>query len=251
MADKHAVITGGGSGIGAAIAARLAKDGTRLTLVGRTRDKLEKRAKELPYAQAIVADATREEDVARAFFGAEKTFGPVTILINNAGGATSAPIGKTSLADWQEMLSVNATSAFLCARAAVPHMLAAGFGRIVNIASTGGLMGYAYVTAYCAAKHALVGLTRALAAELVKKPITVNAVCPGFTETDLLARSLENIVAKTGRSLAEARADIARINPQGRMITPDEVAATVAWLCTPEASSITGQAIAIAGGELM
>jgi NAD(P)-dependent dehydrogenase (short-subunit alcohol dehydrogenase family) len=149
------------------------------------------------------------------------------------------------------MLTINATSAFLCSRAAVPQMLAAGFGRIINVSSTAGLMGYAYVTAYTASKHALIGLTRALAAELVKKPITVNAVCPGFTETDLLQRSLDNIVAKTGRTMADARADIAKINPQGRMITPEEVAATVAFLCSKEACSITGQAITIAGGELM
>lgn len=251
MSDHHALITGGGSGIGAAIAARLAQDGVRLTLVGRTLAKLEKTAQSLPNAHAIAADATNEDDVARAFDAAVKHFGPVTILINNAGGATSAPIGKTSLADWQQMLSINATSAFLCSRAAVPHMLKANFGRIVNVASTAGLMGYAYVTAYTASKHALVGLTRALAAELVKKPITVNAVCPGFTETDLLQRSLDNIVAKTGRSEAEARADVAKVNPQGRMITPEEVAETVAWLCKPQSASVTGQTIAIAGGELM
>jgi NAD(P)-dependent dehydrogenase (short-subunit alcohol dehydrogenase family) len=188
--------------------------------------------------------------VAAAFAQANEVFGPVAILINNAGGAASAPLARTSLALLREMLDVNLVSAFLCSRAVLPDMLADGFGRIVNVASIAGLKGAPYITAYAAAKHAVVGLTRALAMETAAKGITVNAVCPGYTDTDLVRRTIANIVLKTGRSDAEAAAALVGTNPQGRLIRPDEVASTVLWLCAPGAEAITGQAIAIAGGEV-
>jgi NAD(P)-dependent dehydrogenase (short-subunit alcohol dehydrogenase family) len=171
--------------------------------------------------------------------------------VNNAGQAESAPLAKTDLALWQRMLAVNLTGAFLCAREALPEMTARGAGRIVNVASTAGLVGYAYVAAYCAAKHGVVGLTRAAALECAKTGVTVNAVCPGYTETDLVATAVANIVAKTGKSEAEARAALVARNPQARMVQPEEVAGAVLWLCLPASSSVTGQAIAVAGGEVM
>jgi NAD(P)-dependent dehydrogenase (short-subunit alcohol dehydrogenase family) len=178
-------------------------------------------------------------------------FGRVDILVNNAGQAESAPLAKTDLALWQRMLAANLTGTFLCTREALPEMAARGAGRVVNVASTAGLVGYAYVAAYCAAKHGVVGLTRAAALECAKTGVTVNAVCPGYTETDIVAAAVANIVAKTGKSEAEARAALVARNPQGRMVQPAEVAAAVLWLCLPAAASVTGQAIAVAGGEVM
>jgi 3-hydroxybutyrate dehydrogenase len=250
LSGRHAVVTGGGRGIGAAIAAALATGGARLTLMGRTLAPLQEKAAALPAAQALACDVTDEAAVAAAFAKATQSFGPVTILINNAGGAASAPVARTSLALLREMLDVNLVSAFLCSRAVLPDMLAASFGRIVNVASVAGLKGAPYITAYAAAKHGVVGLTRALAMETASKGITVNAVCPGYTDTDLVRRTVDNIVEKTGRSAAEAAATLARHNPQGRLIRPEEVASTVLWLCAPGAEAITGQAIAIAGGEV-
>ena len=250
LAGWHAVVTGGGRGIGAAIATALAAAGARLTLMGRTLGPLQEKAAALPAAQAMACDVTDEPAVAAAFAQASEAFGPVAILINNAGGAASAPLGRTSLALLREMLDVNLVSAFLCSRAVLPDMLAASFGRIVNVASIAGLKGAPYISAYAAAKHAVVGLTRALAMETAAKGITVNAVCPGYTDTDLVRRTIANIVEKTGRSDAEAAAALVGTNPQGRLIRPDEVASTVLWLCAPGAEAITGQAIAIAGGEV-
>ena len=178
-------------------------------------------------------------------------FGPVAILVNNAGAAESAPFVRTSLALLRRMLEVNLIGTFLCSRAALPDMLEAGFGRIVNVASIAGLKGAAYVSAYCAAKHGVIGLTRALALETATKGITVNAVCPSYTDTDMTRAAVANIVAKTGRSAADAEMELVRKNPQGRLIRPEEVAATVLWLCAPGAEAITGQAIAVAGGEVM
>ena len=251
LSGHHAVVTGGGSGIGAAIAGRLAGHGAAVTLVGRTIGRLEARAAELPKAKAIACDVTVESAVGEAFAQARDRFGPVSILVNNAGAAPSAPFAGTTLELWQSVLAVNLTGVFLCSRAAIGDMLDSDGGRIVNIASTAGLTGYAYVSAYCAAKHGVVGLTRSMAIEYARKGITVNAICPGYTETDIVANAVDNIVAKTGRSVEEARAELTRHNPQGRIVDPDEVAALALWLCSDDARSVTGQALAVAGGEVM
>jgi NAD(P)-dependent dehydrogenase (short-subunit alcohol dehydrogenase family) len=248
---RHAVVTGGGRGIGAAIATTLAAAGVRVTLVGRNEAQLKAKAETLPVGQAVRCDVTDEPAVAAAFAEATRAFGPVAILINNAGAAESAPLVRTSLELFRRMLDVNLIGTFLCSRAALPDMLEAGFGRIVNVASIAGLKGAAYVSAYCAAKHGVIGLTRALALETATKGITVNAVCPSYTDTDMVRDAIANITLKTGRSAAEAEAALVGRNPQARLIRPEEVAATVLWLCAPGAEAITGQAIAVAGGEVM
>jgi NAD(P)-dependent dehydrogenase (short-subunit alcohol dehydrogenase family) len=248
------VITGGGRGIGAAIAQQLAELGARVTLMGRSRDTLEAQAcalRALADVHCEALDIADAASVAAAFVAAARAFGPVAILVSNAGQAASAPFGKTDPALWQRMLDVNLTGTYLGVRAVLPDMLAAGWGRIVNVASTAGQKGYPYVSAYCAAKHGVIGLTRALALELAHKRITVNAVCPGYTDTDLVRDAVANICAKTGRSEDEARRELARHNPQGRLVQPQEVANAVAWLCLPGAEAITGQAIAVCGGEVM
>ncbi len=257
MADlhgKHAIVTGGGSGIGAAIAEALAGAGVRVTLMGRTRESLDRQAEKLrgvAETQAIVADVADAASVRTAFELAAQGFGPATILINNAGQAASAPFTGTSLELWRRMLDVNLTGAFLCSQAALPGMLESGYGRIVNIASTAGLIGYAYASAYAAAKHGMVGLTRSLALELARKNIMVNAVCPGFTDTAIVQDAVSNISAKTGRSEAQAREELAARSPQRRLVQPIEVANAVLWLCAPGAEAVTGQAISVSGGEVM
>lgn len=251
---KHAVVTGGGSGIGAAIARALVDAGARVTLIGRDAAKLEAQRQELGQWNAIHcagADVTRADAVEIALTSACDALGPVDVLINNAGQAQAAPFGKTDLGLWQRMLDVNLTGTFLCTRAVLPTMIERGFGRIVNVASTAGQIGYPYVTAYCAAKHGVIGLTRALALETATTGVTVNAVCPGYTDTPLLQESLDQVIAKTGRSASDARAALQRSNPQRRFIEPDEVAHTVLWLLMPESRSITGQSISISGGEVM
>lgn len=246
MKGRHALITGAGRGIGAAIARRLAAEGADLTLLGRQPEPLQQLAAELG-AQYRVCDVSDAAAV-NAVFAA---LPPVHILVNNAGQALSQPLERTDDELWQQMLAVNLTGSFLCLRAALPGMKSTGWGRVINIASTAAQRGYAYVAAYCAAKHGVLGLTRAAALELAGKNITVNAVCPGFTETDLLQASVDNIVDRTGRSPEQARAELAKGNPQGRLIQPEEVAATVAWLCSEGAASINGQAISVSGGEVM
>ena len=205
----------------------------------------------LPRARAIACDVTDEAAVGRAFAQASEQAGDPHILVNNAGAVETAPLAKTALDQFRRMLEVNLIGAFLCSRAALPAMTAAGFGRIVNIASTAGLKGYAYVSAYCAAKHGVVGMTRAVALETAAAGITVNAVCPGYTDTDMLRDAVAAITAKTGRSEAEARDALIKGSPQGRLIQPEQVADSVAWLCQQGSGAITGQAIVVAGGEVM
>ncbi len=249
FSEQHAVITGGASGIGEAIAERLAETGMRITLMGRNPERLSATASRLKAASCQV-DVTDPESVRQGFAAAVQAHGPISILINNAGSAESSPFIKMGDDLWDRMLAVNLTGTYLCTRAVVSEMSKAGFGRIINIASTAAQKGYAYVSAYCAAKHGVLGLTRALALEMARKGVTVNAVCPGFTDTDLVARSLDTIVESTGMTREQALAELVKNNPQGRLIRPQEVAETVIWLCGENSASITGQAIAVAGGEI-
>jgi NAD(P)-dependent dehydrogenase (short-subunit alcohol dehydrogenase family) len=249
LKDKHAVITGGGTGIGAAIAAALAADGARVTIMGRRLEPLETTVATLKYAQIVCCDVTDNGNVADTFEQAQTEFGPIDILVNNAGAADSKPFHKMDIEHWRRMIAVNLDGVFNCTRAVYGEMCTRGWGRIVNVASTAAVKGYAYVSAYCAAKHGVLGLTRALALEAAKTGVTVNAVCPGYTDTDIVRDAVKNIVDKTGRSEDEALAELTSDNPQGRLIQPSEVADAVVWLCRPESASITGQAIVVAGGE--
>ena len=249
FSQQHAVITGGASGIGAAIAERFIKTGMSVTLMGRSPDRLEKTAARLN-ASFQPVDISHANEVSRGFSAAVENNGPVTVLVNNAGNAETAPFTKMDIELWERMLAVNLTGTYLCTRSVVEPMTDRGFGRIINIASTASLKGYAYVSAYCAAKHGVLGLTRALAIELAKKGITVNAVCPGYTDTELVSRSLDIIVKNTGMQRAQALSELTRNNPQDRLIRTEEIADTVLWLCGPNSASVTGQAIAVAGGEV-
>jgi NAD(P)-dependent dehydrogenase (short-subunit alcohol dehydrogenase family) len=246
---RHALVTGGGSGVGKAVALLLAGAGVHVTICGRREAQLAEVAEQSDRIFALAADVTDEDQVSGLYEKAEAERGPFDIVVANAGSANSSPAHRTALVDWRRMLDVNLTGAFLTVRPALPGMTARRKGRVVFIASTAGLKGYPYVAAYVAAKHGVVGLMRALAAETARSGVTVNAVCPGFIETDMLDESVARIVEKTGRSVEEARSNLAAVNPQGRFIQSDEVAATVLWLCGEDARSITGQAISVSGGE--
>ena len=254
LEGRHAIVTGGSRGLGEAIAAALAGRGAALTLMARDRTALERAAARLRAAGtdvgAIQCDVADAADIAAAFARAHEERGEAYVLVNNAGQAEGSPFLDTTRALWDRMLAVNLTSAFLCTQRVLPSMLEARAGRVVNIASASGLKGYRNVAAYTASKHGLVGLTRALAAETARAGITVNAVCPAYADTDMARHAVENIMRDMDRSEAEARAAIARAVPRGTLIEPHEVAATVAFLCSPEASGINGQAIVVAGGEI-
>ena len=251
-ATRHALVTGGGQGIGAAIAQALVARGLNVTVLGRRLAVVQALADTDPeHLLAVSADVADPAQVAAAVAQAEARFGPVDVLVNNAGQAQTAPFLKMDLALWHQMLSVNLTGTLVCTQAVLPGMVARGWGRVVNEASTAGQVGYAYVSAYCAAKHGVVGLTKSLALEMAKKGVTVNAVCPGYTETDIVRESIERVAAKTGRSAEEARAEFVKSNPQGKLVLPEQVADAVAWLCGEGASAVTGQSISVAGGEVM
>jgi NAD(P)-dependent dehydrogenase (short-subunit alcohol dehydrogenase family) len=250
LSGKHVLITGGGTGIGAAIARALSKEGAKLSLAGRRKALLDAMAAELPNTVAIVADITHEVDCTEMVQAANAAHGPIDIVVANAGAAASAPVAKIDLKAWQQAIDVNLTGAFLTVRAALADVTRAPGGRIIFIASTAGIKGYPYVAAYVAAKHGVVGLMKALSIELAAKGVTVNAVCPGFTDTPLLDAAADKISAKTGRSADDSRAALAKDNAHGRLIAPEEVAAMVLWLCSPGAASVNGQAIAVTGGPL-
>ena len=255
LEGQHAIVTGASRGIGAAIATVLARRGASITLMARSLAALEDRAHALGDAHgvavaAIACDVSDEESVQAAFARATETHGPAHVLVNNAGAARSASFLDTSRAMWDEMIGVNLTSVYLCTQAVLPHMLTAKQGRIVNVASTSGLRGYKTMAAYCAAKHGVVGLTRVLALETASHGVTVNAICPGYVETDIFEQALQNLMQARGIDRAAARAMLTRPIPTGRFTTVEEVASAVDWLCSPTTGNVTGIALPLTGGEV-
>jgi NAD(P)-dependent dehydrogenase (short-subunit alcohol dehydrogenase family) len=256
LQGKHAFVTGASRGIGASIAMELASLGANLSITGRDVEALNTVKANIVEAcgvnvQSFAFDVTDADAISRIVSGASQTHGPISILVNNAGAATSAPFLKTDISSWQSLLDINLTGPFLLTQAVLPAMLEAKSGRVINVASTAGMIGYSYVAPYVASKHGVIGLTRALATEYAKSGVTFNSVCPGFTETDIAARTIDTMVNKAGRTEDEAYAELASLNPQGRLVQPDEVAQAVGWLALPSSSSINGQSIAVAGGEVM
>lgn len=247
LTGKTALVTGGGTGVGAAIAQALARQGAKVWISGRRSGPLETIASETTNIFPVIGDVTDPQDCKLMI---EATKGP-DIVVANAGASISKPFHKMTADDVQTMMSVNLFGVFNIFSAAFDPMKSRGSGRLISVASTAGLKGYPYVSAYCAAKHAVVGLTRSLALELAETHITVNAVCPGFTDTPMLRTSVDNIMAKTGRSQTDAEKALSATNPQGRFVQPAEVADSVLWLAGPGASAITGQSISISGGEVM
>lgn len=244
LLGKRVLVTGGGSGVGADMARGFAGAGAEVIITGRRAGPLEALAQNNPAIRAVVADVTDEASV-RAMFEAA---GPCDIVIANAGAADSGLMTKTTLDQWNAMIAVNLTGVFLTLREGLRQM--PGWGRLISVASIAGLKGFAYAAPYAAAKHGVVGLTRSLALEVAKKPITVNAICPGYLDTEMTDRSIANIVAKTGKTPSEAQAILTASNPQGRLIRADEVTATALWLCSSGAESVNGQSIALSGGEV-
>jgi NAD(P)-dependent dehydrogenase (short-subunit alcohol dehydrogenase family) len=255
LAGRHAIVTGGARGIGATVSARLAASGMTLTLMGRNADALGAHARDLmdEYAvevQCVRCDVADERSVRTAFAEARERYPRPWALVNNAGEAQGASVVEMDRGLWDRLIAVNLTGTMLCMQQVLEPMLAAGEGRIVNVASTAALRGYAGVAAYCAAKHGVLGLTRAAAVEVASRGITVNAVCPGYVEDTTMMRQAMDIVMSRGKSEPEARKLMLRGKPLGRFVTSSEVASTVAWLVSPAASAITGQAVAVTGGEL-
>lgn len=241
---QHAVVTGGSRGIGKSIAINLIGFGANVTITGRNEETVTATANEIG-AKAIVLDVSDADSIAETF----RKLGAVDILVNNAGSVETAPFRHIDLAMWQTTINVNLTGTFLCTKAVLNGMVERSYGRIINIASTAGLKGYPYVAAYCAAKHGVIGMTKALAKEVATKGVTVNAICPGYTDTDMVRDGVNTIMQRTGRSEDEAIAELVKHNPQGRLVKPGEVANTVVWLCNRTSDAINGQAIAIDGGE--
>ena len=250
LKGRHALVTGGGRGIGAAIAKALSADGATVTIVGRDREALRARVDEGLACDWEACDVTDAEALGAACRTLADRRGPIDILVSNAGAAFSAPFAKTRDDDFRRMLELNLMGPVHGVRAVLPGMTERGWGRVVTVASTAALKGYAYVTAYSAAKHAVLGFTRALALETARSGVTVNCVCPGFTDTDLVAGSVDLIMQKSGRSADQVREEFTRANPQGRLVEPREVASAVSWLCSPAAGSVTGVALTVAGGEI-
>ena len=254
LKERAAVVTGGGRGIGAATARALAVAGARVVVSARTVAEIEAIRDDLVakghQAWSIPCDVTDPEQVESLAVQARQVAGPVQILVNNAGIASSAPLKDLDLAEWQRLLAVNATAPFLCTRAFMPGMLETGWGRVVNVASIAGKIGAPYIAGYCASKHAVVGFTRAVAAEVAAHGVTINAVCPGYVDTPMTDRSVANIASKTGRSEAEARAHLHAVSPQNRLIEAEEVASLIVSLCQPASRGINGQAIVLDGGTV-